>query len=85
MPGKEVSFQLYREMGDDERELECTAYVTVCKPWRGPASACPSDGDYYGYTEVEGICAYCEGVLVELTDREEEDAKEKAIDAYKGM
>lgn len=27
--------------------------VLVVPPWRGPASACPSDLDYYGYSELE--------------------------------
>ena len=26
-------------------------FISV-KPWKGPASSCPSDLDYYGYTEI---------------------------------
>ena len=32
--------------------VEMTYYVNV-KPWKGSAHNCPSDLDYYGYTEVE--------------------------------
>lgn len=33
-------------------QIEVTRYLCV-PPWRGSAQTCPSDLDYYGYTEIE--------------------------------
>lgn len=39
-----------------EDEISCQAKITYCvivPPWKGSAINCPSDADYYGYSDIE--------------------------------
>lgn len=80
MPSKKVEFSIYRE---DDSEIECSASVTVVKPWRGSAESCPSSDDYYGYSEVDNIRATVDGAEVNMTQDEYEVAHEAAIEVAK--
>lgn len=89
MPSKSVAFVMTRGRDRDtiagpqaiEEELECTARVTVVKPWKGSAYTAPSSDDYYGHTEVDDVVARIGGCEVDLTKDETDLAWELAVEA----
>lgn len=67
--------------------VRVTHFLEV-KPWRGPACSCPSDWDYYGYTEIEFEVCDRRGRSApwlerKLSDTERERIDQEVIDAHK--
>jgi len=57
-------------------QAEITHYRNV-KPWRGSAQSCPSDLDWYGYTEIEFELYDRKGYRAEWLDAKIDGNKEE--------
>ena len=74
----ESTFMFAIDRGDEEIEVEISAFVTIVKG--SYSHNAPSDLDYYGYTEVDDIVAKHHGVVIELTHDEIDRAKDEAVE-----
>lgn len=67
--------------------VRVTHFVEV-KPWRGPASTCPSDWDYYGYTEMDWFVCDRRGrpapwLERKLTDNDRQRIEDEIAEAHR--
>lgn len=59
-------------IGDMECRIQVHSY-TVVKPWKGSMYTCPSDNDWYGYTDMDYDVYDSEGnrIIVEAIHRDQ--------------
>ena len=66
-------------------DMECKVNVlhyVVVKPWKGSMHDCPSDNDWYGYTEMDYEICDSEGNRIIVEDAHRADIEEQIHREY---
>jgi len=65
--------------------IPCTIRVDTfnsVKPWKGSAMTCPSDIDYYGYTEIEFTVCDRNGRPADWLERKMDDDDREDVERF---